>query len=147
MTINESPSECQSESALLTQVARCYRREAEAVFAAHGIRAGQEYLLAALWHRDGQRPSELARTLSVSAPTVTKMLARLVDAGFVTNRADPTDTRSSIVQLTVKGKRARSRIREEITLLEDRTLAVLSPDERSMLKTLLSRVAAHFAVS
>jgi hypothetical protein len=44
--------------------------------AAHGVHAGQEYLLEALWQEDGLTIGELASRLGVEVPTVVRTAQR-----------------------------------------------------------------------
>ena len=87
------------------------------------------------------RPSELARALKVSAPTVSKLIARLSDAGLISREANETDSRSSFAALTEAGNSA------AVTLFEsgDRMMAELlsewSPHDVSVLTGLMHRLA------
>jgi DNA-binding MarR family transcriptional regulator len=49
-------------------------------------------------------PSELATRERVQRPTITRILARLEEAGLVERTADPTDRRSSLVAATAAGR-------------------------------------------
>lgn len=51
----------------------------------------------------------LARTLDVSAPTLSKHLAKLEEAQYVATRRDSADSRRQWVQLTPTGRSAFSR--------------------------------------
>jgi DNA-binding MarR family transcriptional regulator len=49
-------------------------------------------------------PSELAQRERVRRPTITRVLARLEEAGLVERAADPADGRSSLVTTTAEGR-------------------------------------------
>ena len=48
------------------------RAAADAALRRHGLRLGQDHLLAALWEQDGRTPGEVAAATSVTTPAVTK---------------------------------------------------------------------------
>ncbi len=91
---------------------------------------------------------ELAGVERVQPPTVTKLVARLEEMGFVHREADPQDRRVSRVRLAEGGRRyiARSRTRKDAYLAE--RLQRFSPAERTLLAEalpLLQRLAEEEA--
>ena len=73
-------------------------------------------------------PSELARFEGIQRPTATRILTRLSDEGYVTRTADPTDGRSSIVDISADGRAALTRLRKRKTAYLAKQLRKL-PDE------------------
>jgi DNA-binding MarR family transcriptional regulator len=73
-------------------------------------------------------PSELARIEGIRRPTATRILTRLSDEGYVTRTADPTDGRSSIVDVSADGRAALTRLRKRKTAYLAKQLRKL-PDE------------------
>ena len=59
----------------------------------HGITNIQHAVLEALWYRDGQTATELGSLLQLDKATVSGVLARMEDAGWIDRRADPNDGR------------------------------------------------------
>lgn len=57
------------------------RAAADAAMQRHGLRLGQDHLLAALWERGGRTPGEVAAVARVTTPAVTKLAARMSEAG------------------------------------------------------------------
>ena len=55
---------------------------------------------------------QLADTLSVSLPTASHLVDRLVHAGLTEREEDPTDRRRMLVQLTPGGEDLRGRLRQ-----------------------------------
>jgi DNA-binding MarR family transcriptional regulator len=53
--------------------------------------------------KEKQLTSELARTFSVTMPTITRSVDTLVERGYVERQPDPTDRRCIYLQLTDKG--------------------------------------------
>ncbi len=91
-------------------------------------------------------PKELAAIEKVSAPSMTRTVAGLVEGGLVARADDPTDGRQVILSLTPEG---RATIRD-IRRRRDQWLAVrlerLTDDERALLAeatALLERLAAE----
>jgi DNA-binding MarR family transcriptional regulator len=79
------------------------------------------------------RAGDLAARESVSAPTMTRILAVLEERGLVAREVDPADRRASSVLLTEQGRDVLGRLRRERTaFLEDR-LAHLDADGRRRL--------------
>lgn len=106
----------------------------------HGVHAGQQFLLACLWKEDGLTPGELARRLSLSAPTVTRTTARMEGSGLVERRSDMSDGRLVRVWLTAAGRKLESELNVEMSRVSDIALSGLSTAERSTLTALTTRV-------
>jgi DNA-binding MarR family transcriptional regulator len=86
-------------------------------------------------------PSQIARTLAMSAPNLTQLLDRLAERGLVARERNPHDRRAQHIRLTRSG-RALARKAHEISLgMEQTALQHLSDAERAMLLELLQRVA------
>lgn len=116
----------------------------EAVFARHGLDAGQFDVLSTL-RRAGPpyrcTPTELYTMLMISSGGLTDRLARLEAAGLVRRCPSETDKRSLLVELTELGsQRAEAAFREDMAL-EQSLLAGLSKPERRQLATLLRKLA------
>lgn len=97
----------------VTRLARKLRREAEP-----GITPS---MLAALSSVDRQGPltmSELCAVEQVQPPSMTRVVAALVDVGLVSREADPSDGRVAWVTVTPQGRKLldRSRGRKEAYL-------------------------------
>lgn len=69
------------------------------------ITLAQYRMLAALHADDNQNVRDLASTLGVERSTATRMYTRLVNAGLVERKADPTDGRAVVVSLTRSGRK------------------------------------------
>lgn len=68
-----------------------------------GITYPQYLVLSTLWERDGRGISEIAHRLALEPSTITPLVKRLEQAGFVTRRRDAQDERQVQVRLTPKG--------------------------------------------
>lgn len=116
----------------------------EAVFASHGLDAGEFDVLSTL-RRSGApyalRPTELYRSLMISSGGLTDRLNRLVKAGMITRPPSPEDRRSLLVQLTDKGRTIVEAAFREDMAVEAGMLAVLDDAERTALADLLRKLA------
>ena len=65
------------------KASRVARERTDRVLAGHGVRAGQQFVLEALWREDGLTPGELARRIGVETPTVVRGVGRMEAAGLV----------------------------------------------------------------
>lgn len=81
-------------------------------------------ILLALQFLPDQGVTDLAATLHLSKPTVSQALARVIDAGFVRETADPQDGRRRRHALTTQGTR---RVRKLSGRLQERTSSLKEP--------------------
>jgi DNA-binding MarR family transcriptional regulator len=125
---------------LHSKTAKVLRAAAEAAIRRHGLRLGQDHLLAALWERDGRAPGEIAGAVNVTTPAVTKVAARLVEAGLIVRRGDDRDNRLVRLWLTDAGRALREPIEAERRLLEDKVTADLTKPERDHLLSALAKI-------
>jgi DNA-binding MarR family transcriptional regulator len=124
-------------------VSRAHRLAAERALAALGLHAGQEFVLAALWEREGLRPADIARQLRITAPAVTKLIGRLAAAGLVEQRPSSTDARSTALYVTERGRALRADVAAAIGGVQTRMLTGFSDEEQRALDAALIRVAAN----
>lgn len=119
----------------------------DAVLAAHGLDAGQFYVLTTL-RRAGApyslRPTEIFRSLMITSGGLTDRLRRLEALGMITREPDPEDGRSMLARLTTQGKQVvESAFRQDMAI-ENEIVSVLSPGERARLAALLAKLAQSF---
>lgn len=116
----------------------------EAVFARHGMDAGEFDVLSTL-RRSGPpyalRPTELFRSLMISSGGLTDRLNRLAKSGMITRPPSPGDGRSLLVQLTDKGRIAVEAAFREDMAVEAGLLAALGDEDRTTLAGLLRKLA------
>src|SRR5437588_6425321 len=103
---------------LLAQVAQAYRNLSDSFMDQIGMHRAQATLLCRLFAHDGMTQSEIAEQLSVQGATVTNMLQRMEEAGFVTRRRDPEDNRLVRAYLTDTGRKQERAITEQFMKVE-----------------------------
>jgi MarR family transcriptional regulator, organic hydroperoxide resistance regulator len=134
----------------LAKVCRAHRGKVGDLLAEIGLHVGQEMVLIELWEQDGLRGGELAERLGVEPPTITKMLRRLEDCGFVERRQDPRDARSFRIYLTEEGRSLEESVARRWEQVEEKTFAGMSVGQRRNFHRLLTEVRAnldpHFGV-
>jgi DNA-binding MarR family transcriptional regulator len=128
---------------LLPQISRRHFRRIHALLGDLGLYRGQPVLLAVLWEHEGFAHSELAQHLGVTPATITKMVQRMEQAGFVSRQPDRADQRISRVYLTEKGRLIRHQVDEVFRTLEADMMAGFDEAEREQLLGYLQRVAAN----
>ncbi len=72
-----------------------------------GLTIIEWYILRALYERDGQHASELARAVGRAATSFTPNLDKLQQKGYIERRPDPTDRRAVHIYLTDLAERHR----------------------------------------
>lgn len=131
----------------LAQAAHAYRVRAGSRLARIELHSGQESLLKALDENDGQAMSDLAATLGVQPPTVTKMISRLAAQDYVERRSSAGDGRQALVFLTERGRRAIAQIDKVWKRIEKDALAGIDDKERKRLRKLLRQIERNLGAS
>lgn len=80
-------------------------REMDAILKPYGLGRTQWYILFHLHESPGMPQRTLQALLQIESATLTKLLATLVDKGWVVQSQDPIDKRSKRLYITVIGKR------------------------------------------
>jgi len=127
----------------LAQTARSFRTLLSRHLLEAGLYAGQDAIILELETHDGKTVSELAQTVGVRAPTVTKTINRLVAQGFVEKRPSSSDGRVTHVHLTETGRHAVASIRNAIAASEACALSGMSGKEIRSLAKLLAKLDAN----
>ncbi len=97
-------------------------------------------------HESGPvRQSSLARLTGLEAALVSREIKDLCDSGHVIRRADPTDRRAGLVELTPTGIEAWTRYRRAADAISAETFADWSSEDLRTLRVLLERAAGDVA--
>jgi len=98
---------------------------------------------------DGQQRTqlELSRVACIDKTTLISVLDRLEQHGFVVRTVHPTDRRVRIPQITAAGRRVYAKFATARDAAEARALDGVDPEQRSLLLSLLARIADRDAAA
>ncbi|MEV4452186.1 MULTISPECIES: MarR family winged helix-turn-helix transcriptional regulator [Streptomyces] len=130
-------------SEALFRAARVHRIMAGSLLRETGLYPGQELLMMQLWERGEQRQADLIKTLGLDPSTVTKMLQRLEQSGFVTRSPSPHDRRAVVVNTSRAGQALRDRVLQAWRDLESITAAGFTDEEYEQAMRVLTRIEAN----
>jgi DNA-binding MarR family transcriptional regulator len=82
---------------------------------------------------DGLRQGDLAELMNISAPSMTRLVEILEEAGWVERRRDPDDQRCLLIVLSPVGRKTLDTLRDESASQLSEELADLTADERAAL--------------
>ena len=134
-------------SEALFRAARVHRIVAGNLLRGTGLYTGQELLMMQLWERGEQRQADLIKTLGLDPSTVTKMLQRLEQSGFVARKPAADDRRAVVVSATRAGQALRGQVMQAWRDLELATTAGLTEEEHQQAMHLLARIEENLAAS
>ncbi|POR52625.1 MarR family winged helix-turn-helix transcriptional regulator [Bosea psychrotolerans] len=86
-----------------------YGRAYKPILEALGLTYTQWIAIVALWEEDNQTVKSLGEKLFLESNTLTPMLKKLEELGYLRRRRDPGDERQVIVSLTEEGRRLREK--------------------------------------
>lgn len=129
----------------LAQTARAARGRSGSHLARIGLHPGQDSVLKTLSEQDGLSMSQLAQSLAVQPPTVTKMVSRLAAQGYVERKASKGDGRQAHVYLTQQGRDAIVDIDKGWKRLEKEALAGLDDKDVKRLRKLLRQIERNLS--
>jgi len=102
-----------------------------------GLTPSQLSCLTSVERMEPVRLAELAAREAVAPPTLTRIVAGLVEIGMVERQADPEDARAALITTTAAGRAALQRVREERTAFLVDRLHALPGDDRLALPGLV----------
>jgi MarR family transcriptional regulator for hemolysin len=100
-------------------------------------------ILNALTHEKLATQLDLARSLGIEGPTLTRHLDNLEEAGLVERRRSEEDRRAVRVALTPAGEAAYASLLGEVAGFNRRLLDGITDDEQAQLRDLLGRLRAN----
>jgi DNA-binding MarR family transcriptional regulator len=129
---------------LLTLVERNVLQKLAGVLKSDGATI-EEWRVLSFLGDGGQTMTEIAEFAMVQAPTLTKLIDRMVSANLVIRRVDDADRRRVLVYASDRGRQA---VREWTVMVKrehDDLVAVVGSEEINLLKALLVRVSTRLA--
>jgi DNA-binding MarR family transcriptional regulator len=138
MTLQQQRSDTGLATALRISVSRLARRlRVERLMpelAEPALSDTQLAALATLERHGAMSPGDLAEHEKVQPPSMTRVIAALVDWELVTRAPHPTDRRQVILTVTPAGRSLVQKVRRRKEAWLARRLAELSPQERATLR-------------
>jgi DNA-binding MarR family transcriptional regulator len=138
MTLQQQRSDTGLATALRISVSRLARRlRVERLMpelAEPALSDTQLAALATLERHGAMSPGDLAEHEKVQPPSMTRVIAALVDWGLVTRAPHPTDRRQVILTVTPDGRSLVQKVRRRKEAWLAQRLAELSPQERATLR-------------
>lgn len=128
---------------LLGQANHALYKDFDAQVRARGLSSIEWRVLATLHDGDPLTVSQLAQEVLSKQPTVTKLVQRMADQGWVALHADATDQRRTLVKATPAGRRLVKPLVEAAREHESRVLRSLGATEKAALRKLLEKIAQH----
>ena len=90
---------------------------------------------------------EIENWLRLKNPTVTGILNRLEEKGFIVRKTNPNDRRFRQIELTEKSIRILDEAKEEMETRDERIYSCMTEEERQILEELLDRILSHITES
>lgn len=130
---------------LLSDSSRLLRRAFDERVRTLGLTAVQARLLLSLQKFPNNNQAFYAERIEVEPITLTRIVDRMEEAGWIERMPDPDDRRARRLHLTDKSRGIVSKLRSRVEGLVEDMVTGLSPDERAELIRLLHAVAANLA--
>lgn len=110
------------------------------VLSENGVFQGQDEILFLIMHKEGLKPSEIAKYLHTSLASISVSLKRLEKQGFIEKRNDENDARISHIYINEKGRTALRNIHEKLFDNHKRMLIGFSEEDVKQLRIYLDRI-------
>ena len=124
----------------LASSARAVSRAFNAALAEAGGSLPVWLILTALRGEQWRTQLQLARSLGIEGPTLTRHLDGMERAGLVERRRDPADRRAVQVELTDAGRELHNRLRTNVLEFDRRLRSGLDDQDLAGLRNLLTRL-------
>ena len=126
---------------LLGQANHALYRDFDAQVRAAGLRSLEWRVLATLSDVAALSISELAAEVLAKQPTVTKLVQRMMQQGWLVQHDDPQDQRRVLVSITGAGAAHVAPLLRQARMHEAQVLAALGEPDATALKALLGKLA------
>ena len=103
----------------------------------YGLTNMQHLVLEALWYRDAMTATELSRLLRLDKATLSGVLERMAETGWIVKTPDPEDRRVQRLQKKKKANELKDALIRERQASNHEVLAGFTSEERILLKRLL----------
>jgi DNA-binding MarR family transcriptional regulator len=127
---------------LLGQANHALYKNFDAQVRAAGLSSIEWRVLATLHDSPPQTVSQLAHEVLSKQPTVTKLVQRMCEQGWLELHADPADQRRTLVAVTAAGRKLVRPLIQKARAHEATLMNCMPPAEQAALKQLLLKLAA-----
>lgn len=112
----------------------------KSVLQVHGLTAVQHLVLEALWLEDGLTASEISKRLILDNATLSGVMDRMVEAGWIVKRPDEDDRRYIRIYLAAKSIDMKSTLIEVRDKVNNELESNFTMEEMMLLKRLLKDI-------
>lgn len=130
---------------LIADISRMMRLEFQQRIEHSAITLAQSRALVYVSRHEGVRQVDLAQLLEVQPITLARLIDQLEGDGLVERRADPGDRRAYQIYLTPTAAQKLAIIEEVGASVREDTMQGLTPEERTQLHTMLSRMRGNLS--
>ena len=127
----------------LSSAERCVLRQVARALADEGVSVEEWRTMQLLADGRGHRMSEISEFAFVPAPSLTRLIDRMVTDGLVHRRVDETDRRRVLVHLTPRGRALQRRLAARVEREQPAMLAGDDPADAQQLLGLLSSLVTR----
>ena len=112
------------------------------------LTAAQGHIMGYLAHQEVPPcPRDVETEFHLSHPTVSGILSRMEQKGFIALRTDANDRRCKRIHIQPKGRECLQTMYQTIQSIEARLVQDFTPDEQQLFADLLRRAAANMGIS
>lgn len=130
---------------LIHDVARLMRKRFEARASGLGLSAAQWRLLVRVTKEEGIAQARLAELLEIEPISVSRLIDRMEEGGWIERRTDPSDRRVRIIHPTAKAREAYAGVKGIAGEVYEEALTGLSPEGRRSLVFGLNTIADNLS--
>jgi DNA-binding MarR family transcriptional regulator len=106
----------------------------------HGVSQGEAHILARLWSTERATIAELHADLAHKRSTLTSILDRLTERGYVTREVGEEDRRTFVIRLTPRGAVVARRVDARLRSLERAVASRVSKSDLRAFRTVIAAV-------
>ena len=133
---------CHKEDApllgLMGQSMRLIGKRAQELYAEYDLNRAQSGILFALHQEDSMSQKELAKRLNVTPPSITSMIKKMEQEGYITRKAD--EQRVMRLTLAQKGKDCIDYVIKTAEKLEEIVFEGMTAEEKMLFRRLLLQI-------
>lgn len=130
---------------LLHDSTRLMRKRFEAKGSAYGLSSAQWRALVRVVKEEGTTQARLAEVLEIEPISVSRLLDRMEEGGWIERRSDEADRRVRVVYPTAKSRETFAAIKSVAGEVYEAALSGLSGEERRVLVHCLATIVANLA--